>query len=264
MKRAKRITNNWKLAFGIHEIENMVDLEETGIDDHPLSLDKNSKWAYKFAKSAATELIKPDVNRTFSQDDLNLKLSLERILCAYSLRKNYRQGMNEICGIVLQACKLAEYEDYEAQSLQISCCILDRQQVYFEGSFLTDQSKLMLNVYLRAINVELFEILKNIDIEPHIYAMKWYRLLFLRQVQDSNQIFVLWDMLFGIKSMEWSEVLNYACATLISMNSIIIKQNPMAIMSLTIPNVILFLTQVKTLSHDYNATIFDLKQKIKN
>ncbi|CAG8614428.1 18236_t:CDS:10, partial [Cetraspora pellucida] len=50
--------------------------------------------------------------------------------------------------------------------------------------------------YLRTIDPELYHHLKNLDIEPQLYGIRWIRLLFGREF-PLNQVLILWDGMFA-------------------------------------------------------------------
>ncbi|KAF0411866.1 RabGAP/TBC [Gigaspora margarita] len=50
--------------------------------------------------------------------------------------------------------------------------------------------------YLRTIDIELYNHLKNLEIEPQLYGIRWIRLLFGREF-PINQVLILWDGMFA-------------------------------------------------------------------
>ncbi|KAJ2472278.1 hypothetical protein GGI02_001693 [Coemansia sp. RSA 2322] len=58
------------------------------------------------------------------------------------------------------------------------------------------QCRLMMEK-LRAVDAPLADHLQRLDIEPQLFGIRWYRLLFSREFAQLSDVVMLWDMLLG-------------------------------------------------------------------
>jgi hypothetical protein len=78
-------------------------------------------------------------------------------------------------------------------------------------------SKRFFHIFLRAVDDDLYRHLCELQLEPHLFGIRWLRLLFVREF-NLGQITELWDGLFCLlyaQSKEWKDILCYACAAVV-------------------------------------------------
>ena len=209
----------------------MYDLPQP--DEHcsfqPLSSRENSAWSAYFKDESILEEINKDVQRTYPDmhffvDDKKHYKALHRALFIYAKLNPgicYVQGMNEIYAPIYYV--LAHDEDPEcvanAEKDAFFCFVnlmskirdnfcetLDQSEVGIKGS-LSDMMKI-----LKRVDLELWANLKEKDINPQFYGLRWLSLL-LSQEFDLPDLIRLWDSFFSAEKPT-QFLLVFCCAML--------------------------------------------------
>lgn len=181
--------------------------------NNPLSLSDNNPWHTYFASLSMLDQIKLDVERAFPEDE-ELRSSvaqaqLTRILFVWSLideNKNvgYRQGMHELAAI----CWLVRKEErmmtgtegqLEVDTFHLFSLIMHRARPWYEWrnhTHLPISSRCQaISSLLNVTDSHLANHLASIGVEIQLFAIRWIRLLFTREMPLIMAL-KLWDSLF--------------------------------------------------------------------
>ncbi|KAJ1497204.1 hypothetical protein HMI54_013815, partial [Coelomomyces lativittatus] len=130
----------------------------------------------------------------------------------------YEQGMHELCAVVLWIL----HHDSQVLSTQrlaygyaLFQGLMKLQRPLFEHDTASQVSYRFFHIHLRAIDPLLYKHLNEIAIEPHLFGIRWLRLLLARE-WSLIQVAQLWEGLLAMyaKKYDWLETLSYLCATL--------------------------------------------------
>ncbi|KNE61253.1 hypothetical protein AMAG_18755 [Allomyces macrogynus ATCC 38327] len=148
--------------------------------------------------------------------------ALTRMLCVFTLSKRiaYKQGMHELAAILFWTTwneKSAQFppDHVEATAYTLYEALMVLQAPFFEGDTAVQLSERFFHVHLRAVNDELYHHLAQLGIEPHLFGLRWLRLLFAREYPLPD-VAHLWDGLFCLARSyptTWSDHLAYIAAT---------------------------------------------------
>lgn len=152
--------------------------------------------------------------------------SLREVLYIYAQEHpsmGYRQGMHEIASYLMYLLEL-EHQDYPDHPLFnpiLPICfvllerVLDQLKTAYDatgGNSLQQMSVTILGKILQNDNPLYHHLTSNSNIPPPpIYCTRWVRLMFSREVIGYENVFKLWDVLFGYQHV--MHALEIACAT---------------------------------------------------
>ncbi|KNE59569.1 hypothetical protein AMAG_03831 [Allomyces macrogynus ATCC 38327] len=250
------------------------------IADHPLSQATESTWSRFFVLEDVRELIRKDVSRTFQEDEFfqspTTQEALTRMLCVFTLSKRiaYKQGMHELTAVLFwttwnEKSALLPPDHVEATAYTLYEALMLLQAPFFEGDTAVQLSERFFHVHLRAVNDELYHHLTQLGIEPHLFGLRWLRLLFAREYPLPD-VAHLWDGLFCLARSYptgWSDHLAYiAATTLLGIRDLLMHDDYSTAMAATMharspltgPDVILQTVQFR---RQFAPVVFDLAQR---
>lgn len=212
----------WELIAKLTEDPNSSSLES----DHPLSTDKNSRWAEYFRDRDLWELIDRDVVRTHS--DIHrfsaLKDALRRILFAYvktagSATEGYRQGMNELAAPFLLCfadMSFTDSSDAEADAYYCFKFVMrEMASVYFPKESQTSgigRQVQEMQALLRIKDPWVDAHLNRLNLNVRFYALRWIRLWLAREFQMPD-LMRLWDSILASEvRLPW---IRFVCVAMI-------------------------------------------------
>ncbi|KAL7750196.1 TBC1 domain, member 5 [Sorochytrium milnesiophthora] len=222
--------SRWKQLLGVATVPatEFADkckelIAEPSRDDHPLSTGDNSTWKRWFKVKETENTITQDVHRAFPEmpffRDAGVQDALARILLVYALEHpalSYRQGMHEVAGAILYFVHeelgggqlqhpLDERTKEDAHALfrgvmkflaeWYQFAPADDNKASSEAMPVIQRCHQFFEVHLRVCDEELFQHLRQLEIEPNIFGIRWLRLLFLREF-PLHDIPQLWDVIF--------------------------------------------------------------------
>ncbi|KAJ2629310.1 nuclease [Coemansia sp. RSA 1290] len=195
---------------------------------NPLSLDRDSPWHQYHQDQHLRNTILQDVSRTFPEEPYFRHSRVQRLMAdmlfVYAKVHSslqYRQGMHELLAPLL----LAVDRDAVARTSEFPTGLLDCSFVEHDTFALFDrlmrlcmpwyqvppalsprasdaqtpivaQCQLLMDK-LAALDPELSAHLRQMDIEPQLFGIRWYRLLFSRELPRLRDVLALWDALFA-------------------------------------------------------------------
>ncbi|KAJ1958010.1 hypothetical protein GGI12_004856, partial [Dipsacomyces acuminosporus] len=71
---------------------------------------------------------------------------------------------------------------------------------------------------LALVDPELASHLVDLEIEPQLFGIRWYRLLFSREFTDLKDIFALWDVLFADNTLGLLKLVDWVCVVILLAN----------------------------------------------
>ncbi|KAJ2771038.1 hypothetical protein IWQ56_001937 [Coemansia nantahalensis] len=200
---------------------------------HPLSLDEDSPWSQFHRDQELRRTIQQDVARTFPDEAYFGAARVQRLLADVLLvyarmhsALGYRQGMHELLAPLLMAvdrdavdcvgggsgCRLASVLDrrfVEHDAFALFGRLMRLCAAWYQVPSLASppaaprvqtpivaQCHLMLDK-LALVDPRLGERLRGLDIEPQLFGIRWYRLLFSRELARLDDVCALWDVLFA-------------------------------------------------------------------
>ncbi|KAI9217238.1 rab-GTPase-TBC domain-containing protein [Blastocladiella britannica] len=182
----------------------------TSSSDHPLSQSTESTWSRFFDQQQLHTLIGKDVPRTFPDHAFfeapEVQAALAEILAVHSLHRNmpYRQGMHEVAAVLywlvdaekLPGTNVVTEADRRALTFWLYDAVMRIHGWIYERDVASKLSHRFLHVYLRAIDAELYDHLVGLQVEPHLFGLRWLRVLFAREFPALETVTSLWDGLF--------------------------------------------------------------------
>ena len=202
-------------------------------------------------------MIRIDVDRTFQRlnffHSASTRATLENVLFVWSMNHElgYRQGMNEIVGVLVYhglteeetADSLADWEHIEPDVYSIfeklmqsglGSLYTSNEQFRLKGDdFFTEMPNLDrsseedMSISIRKCHYIFHRILRNADnelymhilrqkFEPQLFLIRWIRCLLCREFAIEN-IWRLWDVIFSFncESSVELEMMNYLCAAML-------------------------------------------------
>ncbi|KAJ2728040.1 hypothetical protein H4S00_001200 [Coemansia sp. D1744] len=198
---------------------------------NPLSLDEDSPWHQYHKDQELRTTILQDVTRTFPDEPYFRQPRVQRLMAdtlfVYAkMHSNlqYRQGMHELLAPLLMAVDRDAVETGEFPAV-----LLDRKFVEHDAFALFERLMRMCMAWyqtppivspskarhssaahtpiivqcqmlldkLMAVDPELATHLQEMDIEPQLFGIRWYRLLFSREFSRLRDVFALWDMVLA-------------------------------------------------------------------
>ncbi|KAF9952144.1 hypothetical protein BGZ72_006518 [Mortierella alpina] len=167
--------------------------------NNPLSLAEDSPWQQFFVDSELKKIIKQDVERTLPDNDYfrseRVQEQLSDILfiyCKINHDVSYRQGMHELLAHVLWVVSsesLDIHSEPDMTSSETPEQPAGKQTPVIEWS-------LKIFHQLERIDNELYLHLRSLEIEPQLFGIRWFRLLFSREFPMDN-VLSLWDGIFA-------------------------------------------------------------------
>jgi hypothetical protein len=228
--------------------EEELDLEV----ENPLSLEESSSWTQYFQTEQLQEEIKQDLERLHPGDDFfgreviqEMMLRILTVWCRHNPDLSYRQGMHELLSFVLFAChcetwveeseKIDEGDknlrslrlltlesEIEVDSFLMFEQLMKRVVMWYavpppgstERSMLAVSSSHIFNVLLKDADPFLFKQLKQLEIEPQIFLIRWLRLLFGREFHRDD-VLVIWDAILADSSESDMLVVEYIATAML-------------------------------------------------
>ncbi|GMK56522.1 hypothetical protein CspeluHIS016_0303620 [Cutaneotrichosporon spelunceum] len=209
----------------------------------PLSLDGGSPWKTWFAHLDLRATIRQDVDRTFpdipyfAQEHVRRALTTMLFLFAVTNPDvGYRQGMHELLAVCLMTVDrdslVAEpgrarpsplFTTPAAVREEVMIATLDRAYVEHDGFQLFIQIMKPArafyewrseegNALLRRVDPQLWERLETEGVEPQIWAIRWIRLIFTRELPFGIAL-RLWDGMFAEDPT--LGILDYVCLAML-------------------------------------------------
>ncbi|CAM9757209.1 unnamed protein product, partial [Phaeothamnion confervicola] len=201
--------------------------------DDPL-LGGAGEWARFWSDRDLLAEIRKDVMRTLPESPLFQEerggaahyAALERILFVYA-RLNpgvrYVQGMNEVCGTIYvvfatdQAAEWAEHAEADA-FFAFTTVMTDVRDLFVES---LDRSDTGLQGRLRSLTVmldkhdpELSAHLRYHQVDPHLYALRWFTTLLSREFELPDTV-RLWDALFADHPVDRTALTVFLCVSML-------------------------------------------------
>ncbi|PWN32963.1 RabGAP/TBC [Meira miltonrushii] len=257
-------------GFGMETNIGQTSNGPTPVDvNNPLSLADDNPWHSHFANLTTLEQIQKDVIRAFPEEEDRFKSGplggqekfvsqLSAILFVWSLSEEnlnvgYRQGMHEIAGVCWLIVKedaekgmqspsssrqlLVQADDVEADSFALFQTIMFQAKRWYEWKSV-GSSKLpiqqhcdMVEESLASNDVDLARHLKRLGVSMSIFAIRWIRLLFLRELPQDIAIEV-WESLFELDPSLF--LVDHICVALIIRirDVLLASDNPTALRAL--------------------------------
>lgn len=225
----------------------VIIMDSTSMDDHPLSTSKNSGWNTLFKDRELWDEIEKDTRRTrreislFGQSTNNERIYtyskqlkkedpelhsdvLSRILFIYGKLNpgvRYIQGMNELLAPIYYCFTNDDNPIFkghsEADAFYCFSSIMGEAKENFVKSLdNTDvgiKSRITtLNNLLRKVDQVLWQHLRNENVNPQYYSLRWLMLMLTQEFQLMD-VLRLWDSLLSAPNR--TEFLNYCCLAII-------------------------------------------------
>jgi hypothetical protein len=195
---------------------------------NPLSLSDQSVWKYKFEDQELKREIGQDVCRTLPELQLfreqYVRDLIGNVLFIWSKENpdiSYRQGMHELVAIVFLVINndLKEYgeqykelfvqENIELDTMALFFGLMNDMKVWYRVGRDVPILKTSIKIFelLHQTDKDLFEHLQTLNVEPQLFAIRWVRLLFLREF-PIDHVLECWDAILtkGLDMVEWISV----------------------------------------------------------
>ncbi|KAI8904461.1 rab-GTPase-TBC domain-containing protein, partial [Gorgonomyces haynaldii] len=224
LSKERQCYDELKTKFLLNPSEIKGDLES----NNPLTLEEDSPWQQYYKDLDLKQTIEQDVKRTFPDLQLfqsqSVQTLLSNVLFIYSKMNmdiSYRQGMHELCAIVYYVVQEDKSQSFifdsnylEHDTATLFFKIMRSVKIWYESVDYTRRDGIPIVVllnkiqgeYLKTLDPELFQHLTKQHIEPQLFGLRWLRLLFAREFQIQNLLF-LWDGLFqhdpNLRLAEW-------------------------------------------------------------
>ncbi|CAG8440468.1 11923_t:CDS:10 [Diversispora eburnea] len=217
----------------VSETENDNTSNDLSVNN-PLSLDQANPWQEYFKDTELRKIIRQDVERTFPDNEYfrnpeaqNRLLDILFIYCKMNTDVSYRQGMHELLAPILWVVddeSIPGANGYAVENDEITIIRQTLNSDYVEHDTFVLFSSLMkaakINYeyndevfnpkltpvvmkcnkiheeYLQKIDPDLYHHLKDLEIEPQLYGIRWVRLLFGREF-PLEKVLILWDGMFA-------------------------------------------------------------------
>lgn len=189
-------------------------------------VDNSEGWGDFFGDKELTQTIQLDLSRTYPEEPFfeheDIQNKMLNILLVYSKQNSdfgYRQGMNELLApLIMVNCVCAhacmtnfpethplrvanDYQYIEADTYWLFVEMMKHMSQYFYHAGSGEhpcikKSKFIQNNLLRRVDPKLSSYLRELQIEPQLYGLRWYRLFFTREfhIRDCCH---LWDCIFA-------------------------------------------------------------------
>ncbi|KAI8816106.1 rab-GTPase-TBC domain-containing protein [Fimicolochytrium jonesii] len=196
--------------------------------NNPLSTAEESPWTQYFKDAELQKVIRQDVERTFpdeptfrSKDTQDLMTGILFIWCKLNMDVSYRQGMHELLAPILLVVKrdaldpddvagkaeldptiaaTFDSEYIEHDTAVMFFCLMRSTKPWFEAKIpqvpIITICRRIQNDLLRVLDPKLYQHLDKQQIEPQLYGLRWFRLLFGREFALPDLIY-LWDGIFA-------------------------------------------------------------------
>ncbi|KAJ2686257.1 hypothetical protein GGH99_003534 [Coemansia sp. RSA 1285] len=202
---------------------------------HPLSLDEDSPWTQYHRDQELRTTIAQDVGRTFPDQAYfrapRVRRVMGDILFVYARMHSalrYRQGMHELLGPLLMLVDGDSVDIGGGADPWFLGSVVARRFVEHDAFALFDRlmrlcapwyqtpggadghrvraaearAPIVAQCYgllekLATVDPRLAAHLRGLDIEPQLFGIRWYRLLFSREFARLDDVVVLWGMLFA-------------------------------------------------------------------
>ncbi|CAI2169233.1 19489_t:CDS:10 [Funneliformis geosporum] len=129
-------------------------------------------------------IIKQTLNADYVEHDtfalFSALMKAAKVYYEYNDEVFNRRPIKRAQGTDLEYARIIK--DAQAEAAKLTPVVMKCSKIYDE--------------YLRTIDSELYKHLKDLDIEPQLYGIRWIRLLFGREF-PLNQVLILWDGMFA-------------------------------------------------------------------
>ncbi|KAJ3275260.1 hypothetical protein HDV01_000987 [Terramyces sp. JEL0728] len=213
-----------KFIFDPRNVKDNLEL------NNPLSEDEENVWKQSFADSDLKTTIWQDVCRTFPENlrfhDPYVRSILENVLfvwCKMNPNISYRQGMHELVAIIFLVVErdatlyseLGECFDSKFIEADISILFFNLMRNFKNWYDVSPPSKeqpimpimqTCRNVmeYLKILDYELYRHITLLEVEPQLFGIRWFRLLFCREF-ELDSVLQIWDGLLADGSLAFAE-----------------------------------------------------------
>jgi len=209
-------------------------VERISVNDDPLSLETDSKWAQFFENASLLDEIRKDVVRTHPdlhfflepEDNLGQRryAAIERILFVWAkLNKGVRyvQGMNEIVGTIYFVLANDSNEEWACEAEADTYFLFNTLMVEMRDVFVPDLDEADTGIQGRISNmIALLSLhdpevrchLDDCGIDPSFYSIRWLTTLLSREFSLPETI-RLWDSMFA--STHKDNFLRYVSVTML-------------------------------------------------
>ena len=201
--------NLFRLAL-YHKVLSEIELSLSFTEDH--DKEKYKLWqspGEHYLKKAKNQ-IELDTFRTYPKSDIstyqNYVSNFNSILYEIACRNEsitYTQGMNFICGFILMISGNERNEAFflmsklmSLKSKKFNICF---EKCYVIGFELLENFIELFNDLLKTFLPKIYDKIKEIDIIPHCWFVKWVQIMFLTSF-DNEMVVKFWDLIicFGI------------------------------------------------------------------
>jgi hypothetical protein len=179
-------------------------------------------------------VITVDVKRTFPEiqyfGEREVLQGLARILHYYGrehAQLGYRQGMHELAGVLfyvvradsnisVESSRTAK-DTAEAHTYALFCALMDRiKDLYLTGekSGIITRAQRVQSSIIKKSDPDLAALLERNEVEPQLWAITWFRLLFSR-VFPLTSIIRFWDYIFAADVDSSLGIIDYIAAVLL-------------------------------------------------
>lgn len=220
-------------------IDRYLALQESYGRDHFADEDSGAEIVLDPLRGADEEwcgLVAVDVKRTFPELPYfaarDVREGLARILHYYGREHpsiGYRQGMHELAAVVLYVVRVdrgvtdqtsrRDRDEAEAHAYVLFAALMDRVSPLYvappaDPTGVVARAQGVQNSILKASDPDLAALLDRSGVEPQLWAISWFRLLFLR-VFPFESTLRLWDYLLAADAGSSLEILDYVAAVLL-------------------------------------------------
>eukprot|EP00835_Amoeboradix_gromovi_P002618 NODE_152_length_16986_cov_0.478119.p5 type:complete len:391 gc:universal NODE_152_length_16986_cov_0.478119:11322-10150(-) len=195
----------------ILEAKNLFSLYAEPINTHPLQQDR---------KPELISMIENDVARLFPKEPYftaQIKIRVSQILLVYCKMMNieYRQGFHDLVGFIMYAINASTQNDmyiafvifvkinslvkyWYFDKVESIHSTLEFQYIPRNLDMQTNEVRIqhecrfVVDHILQRFDRRIWERLKEIGLEPHVFGIRWIRTLFIHEFDFSNSL-ILWD-----------------------------------------------------------------------
>lgn len=205
-------------------------------ESDPLS--SNGSWDLFYRDRELRLVIAQDCERVFPEMDWFHGPEEQTLLqeCLFTWCKenrdvSYKQGMHEIAAIVIFV--VFQYSKEGLSHMQADCdalfhALMRHLKKFYEipptgASEIVKHATRIQDELLTVLDPELAERLRELDIEPQIYCIKWLRLMYAREF-EFEEVLSLWDTIIAADST--LALLDFiACAMLMRIRKVILDDD---------------------------------------
>lgn len=209
------------------------DHHQPPVDDDPLSQSSDSPWQRRFDDQELRQVIMQDITRTFPDEPVfrgsvmqGRMLAVLFVWAKEHAVVGYRQGMHELVAVLMRDCRKVErvfcmfarmmdwriMEFYQHQTVAVQGGGDDGVAA---GLPPLAKRAHHINTLLATVDPTLHAYLRRHQLEPQLYCIRWFKLLFAREMR-LDEVLPVWRQLFEDGSGEWALLDWYAVAVLLA------------------------------------------------